>query len=46
MSREDQLRELEEAVANGSGAEWDYEAFGMTYHELMDYFDNLKESTA
>lgn len=26
--------------------EWDYEAMGMTYDELVDYFDNLKESTA
>ncbi|XP_050408107.2 transmembrane protein 132E [Patella vulgata] len=26
--------------------EWDYEAMGMTYDQLMDYFDNLKESTA
>lgn len=27
-------------------AEWDYEAMGMTYEQLMDYFDNLKESSA
>lgn len=26
--------------------EWDYEAMGMTYDQLADYFDNLKESTA
>ena len=26
--------------------EWDYEAMGMTYEQLMEYFDNLKESTA
>lgn len=26
--------------------EWDYEAMGMTYDQLVDYFDNLKESTA
>lgn len=27
-------------------AEWDYEKLGLTYDQLMDYFDNLKESTA
>lgn len=27
-------------------AEWDYEAMGMTYEQLMDYFANLKESSA
>ncbi|KAI8782424.1 transmembrane protein 132E [Biomphalaria glabrata] len=27
-------------------AEWDYEAMGMTYEQLMEYFDNLKESSA
>jgi transmembrane protein 132 len=26
--------------------EWDYEAMGMTYEQLAEYFDNLKESTA
>jgi len=26
--------------------EWDYEAMGLTYEQLMEYFDNLKESTA
>lgn len=26
--------------------EWDYEAMGMTYDQLAEYFDNLKESTA
>ena len=26
--------------------QWDYEAMGMDYNELMDYFDNLKESSA
>ena len=25
---------------------WDYEAMGLTYEQLMEYFDNLKESTA
>ena len=30
----------------GSDIRWDYEAMGMTYEQLMDYFDNLKESTA
>ena len=29
-----------------SDVEWDYEAMGMTYEQLMQYFDNLKESTA
>jgi len=46
MSREDQLRELEEAVAGGLNSDWDCEEFGMTYAELMEYFDNLRESTA
>jgi len=46
MSREDQLRELEEAVAGGLSSDWDCEGFGMTYAELMAYFDNLRESTA
>lgn len=27
-------------------AEWDYEKLGLTYEQLMDYFENLKESTA
>jgi len=46
MSREDQLRELEEAVASGLSSDWDCKEFGMTYAELMEYFDNLRESTA
>lgn len=46
LSREDQLRELEEAVASGLSSDWDCEGFGMTYAELMEYFDNLRESTA
>ena len=25
---------------------WDYKAMGLDYDELMDYFDNLKESVA
>ena len=45
-----QIAEHEEDVANGnltdSSVEWDYEAMGMTYEQLMEYFDNLKESTA
>ena len=45
-----QIAEREEDVANGNltdaSAEWDYDAMGMTYGELMEYFDNLKESTA
>ena len=32
--------------ANMNDPEWDYEAMGMTYDQLMEYFDNLKESTA
>ena len=27
-------------------AEWDYEKLGLTYDQLMDYFENLKESSA
>lgn len=27
-------------------AEWDYEAMGMTYEQLMEYFENLRESSA
>jgi len=46
MSREDQLRELEEAVASGLSSDWDCTGFGMTYAELMEYFDNLRESSA
>lgn len=46
LSREERLRQLEEAVASGSDIEWDYEELGMTYEELMEYFDNLKESSA
>jgi hypothetical protein len=30
----------------GREPEWDYEAMGMTYEQLAEYFDNLKESTA
>lgn len=26
--------------------QWDYEAMGMNYNQLLEYFDNLKESTA
>ncbi len=29
-----------------SDVEWDYEAMGLSYDQLMEYFDNLKESTA
>ena len=28
------------------GPQWDYEAMGMNYDQLLEYFDNLKESTA
>ncbi len=31
---------------SGECFDWDYEQMGMTYDQLMDYFDNLKESTA
>lgn len=34
------------ATTHSDGPEWDYEAMGMSYDQLMDYFDNLKESTA
>ncbi len=39
---------LAEGVSHPSGEcfDWDYEQMGMTYDQLMDYFDNLKESTA
>ncbi|XP_014665244.1 PREDICTED: transmembrane protein 132E-like [Priapulus caudatus] len=30
----------------GDGVQWDYEAMGLTYDQLKDYFDNLKESNA
>ena len=33
-------------ITDASSAEWDYDAMGMTYDELMEYFDNLKESSA
>jgi len=36
----------EETVSEGGGAQWDYEAMGMNYNQLLDYFDNLKESEA
>ncbi|XP_076107842.1 transmembrane protein 132D-like [Mytilus galloprovincialis] len=40
----------EELPTNNNNAnrepEWDYEAMGMNYDQLADYFDNLKESTA
>jgi len=29
-----------------SEIDWDYEAMGLSYDQLMEYFDNLKESTA
>ena len=45
-----QIAEREEDAANGNltdaSVEWDYDAMGMTYEQLMEYFDNLKESTA
>jgi len=47
MTRTQRLRRLEEAVASGSSdIEWDCNELGVTYDQLMTYFDNLKESTA
>ena len=47
MTRAQRLRRLEEAVASGSSdIEWDCNELGVTYDQLMTYFDNLKESTA
>lgn len=46
INREERLRHIEEGAASGSDFEWDYEVLGVTYEELMEYFDNLKESTA
>ena len=39
-------RDFDGINGNLSEAEWDYEAMGLSYDELMEYFDNLKESTA
>ncbi len=39
-------RDFDGINGNLSEAEWDYEAMGMSYEQLMEYFDNLKESTA
>ena len=37
----------EETVSECGGVpQWDYEAMGMNYDQLLAYFDNLKESTA
>lgn len=35
-----------ESSTLGDGVKWDSEEFGMSYAELMQYFDNLKESIA
>ena len=40
------LKQHSEGATSGSELELDYEAMGMTYEQLMEYFDNLKESTA
>jgi transmembrane protein 132 len=36
----------ETASLTRNEVQWDYEAMGLTYDQLMEYFDNLKESTA
>ena len=36
----------EETQSEVGGPQWDYEAMGMNYEELLDYFDSLKESNA
>ena len=36
----------EETWPEGGALQWDYEAMGMNYNQLLDYFDNLKESNA
>ncbi|XP_060068724.1 transmembrane protein 132C-like [Ylistrum balloti] len=42
LDNNNQRRQLQQHI----DPEWDYEAMGMTYDQLVDYFDNLKESTA
>jgi hypothetical protein len=39
---------LRDSCADGgfTEAEWDYERLGLTYDQLMDYFENLRESSA
>lgn len=41
LPEETQSQGLSEGVP-----QWDYEALGMNYNQLLEYFDNLKESTA
>lgn len=36
----------EETQSETGAPQWDYEAMGMNYEELLDYFDSLKESNA
>lgn len=36
----------EETISECGVPQWDYEAMGMNYDQLLAYFDNLKESTA
>lgn len=36
----------EETQSEAGAPQWDYEAMGMNYEELLEYFDNLKESNA
>ncbi|KAL3856880.1 hypothetical protein ACJMK2_011588 [Sinanodonta woodiana] len=43
VTQEGDVDETEQAIEI---PQWDYQAMGMTYEELLSYFDNLKESTA
>ncbi|KAL4223587.1 hypothetical protein ACF0H5_017057 [Mactra antiquata] len=36
----------EETASQFTAPQWDYEAMGMNYDQLLQYFDNLKESNA
>lgn len=36
----------ETASLTRNEVQWDYEAMGLTYDQLMEYFDNLKETSA
>lgn len=36
----------EETQSEAGAPQWDYEAMGMSYEELLQYFDGLKESNA
>ncbi|KAK3084625.1 hypothetical protein FSP39_016486 [Pinctada imbricata] len=41
-----QPKAQDSASTHSSEPKWDYEAMGLTYDQLADYFDNLKESSA